>query len=81
MGCFIWKAKVKSSILFISGDFVVVGVLNNGAKLFCKIFNTFNVINNWKFWTCFFYDFIIQNLLVVQRNVLLQNYAKNIEFW
>ena len=28
----------------------------------------------------FFNDFIIQNLLVVQKNVLIQKYARNIEF-
>ena len=28
----------------------------------------------------FNYDFLIQNLLVVQKNVLIQKYGKNIEF-
>ena len=40
-------------------------VLNNVATLFCEVFDIFNIINNW-----FFYSFLTPELFVLQLMML-----------
>ena len=44
-------------------------------------FSMFSILLTIENCGSFFHDFIIQNLLVAQKNVLIQMYAENIEFW